>query len=92
MATQAELNNPAHQGYDLPNGSDSSVNQVASRLRERVGQARDRMTDAVSAAKDRSFELRDRAADSIQNAPFVSIAVAVGVGVLIGYLLARSSD
>jgi ElaB/YqjD/DUF883 family membrane-anchored ribosome-binding protein len=89
MATQAELSNPPNQAYDLPNGSDTS-SQMASRLRERVAHAKDRVSDAVSAAKDRSFDLRDRAADSIQSAPFVSIAVAVGVGVLIGWILAKT--
>jgi len=90
MAAQSELN-PGHETYDLPNGSDTS-NQMASRLRDRVGQARDRVTDAMSAAKDRSFELRDRAADSIQGAPFASIAVAMGIGILIGWVIARSGD
>ena len=94
MATPAELSNPSHQGYDLPNGSDlsSAANQMSDRLKERVSQARDRVTDAMSVARDRSAEFRDRAADSIQNAPFASIGVAVGLGVLIGWMLARSGS
>jgi ElaB/YqjD/DUF883 family membrane-anchored ribosome-binding protein len=90
MATPPELNDPAQYGYDLPNGSDNgSGSAVAARLRERMGQARERVSDAMSVARDRSSQLRDRAADRIQSAPFASIALAVGVGVVIGWLLGR---
>lgn len=63
---------------------------------EKVGEARKRLASALERAKEISGCVRDKAvagakaADvAVRENPYQAIAIGVGVGALIGYLLAR---
>ncbi len=63
---------------------------------EKVGEARKRLAAALESAKEMAGNVRDRAVEGAQAAdgvvrehPYQSIAIGVGIGALVGYLLAR---
>ena len=63
---------------------------------EKVGQARKRLAAALESAKAIAGNVRDKAVagakatdEAVREHPYQAIAIGVGVGVLIGYLLAR---
>lgn len=69
------------------NGSDDSVT-----LRERMAEARDRITGYYDTARRNvvaGAKFTDR---SIRTNPYQSVAIAVGAGVLIGLLLGRRRE
>jgi ElaB/YqjD/DUF883 family membrane-anchored ribosome-binding protein len=72
-------------------------------LKERLGSARDRLNDAYEAARESLGEAYDQTRkqvvagakytdETIRKNPYQSIAIAVGVGVVIGLLLRRNND
>jgi ElaB/YqjD/DUF883 family membrane-anchored ribosome-binding protein len=63
---------------------------------EKVGEARKRLAAALESAKHIAANVRDKAVASakvtdqtIRENPYQAIAIGVGVGALIGYLVAR---
>lgn len=63
---------------------------------ERVGEARKRLAAALESAKEIAGNVRDRAVEGAKAAdvvvrehPYQAIAIGVGVGALVGYLIAR---
>ena len=63
---------------------------------ERVGEARKRLAAALERAKEIAGRVRDKAVEGAKAAdeavhehPYQAIAIGVGAGVLIGYLLGR---
>jgi len=63
---------------------------------EKVGEARKRLAAALERAKEIAGRARDKVVESakvadkaVREHPYQSIAVAFGVGALVGYLLAR---
>ena len=63
---------------------------------EKVGEARKRLAAALASGKQIAGQVRDKAVagakvadEAVHAHPYQAIAVGVGVGVLIGYLLAR---
>jgi len=63
---------------------------------EKVGEARKRLAAALDSAKEIAGNVRDkavagaRAADeAVRENPYQAIAIGVGVGAILGYLLAR---
>src|SRR5450631_2811999 len=63
---------------------------------EKVGEARNRLTAALERAKEIAGNVRDKAVagakiadQTVRENPYQSIAIGVGIGALIGYLLAR---
>jgi ElaB/YqjD/DUF883 family membrane-anchored ribosome-binding protein len=63
---------------------------------EKVGQARKRLAAALESAKQIGSGVRDQAIESAKAAdktvranPYQAIAIGVGVGALVGYLLGR---
>jgi len=63
---------------------------------EKVGEARKRLAAALENAKHIAANVRDRAVagakvadQSVHEHPYQAIAIGVGVGALMGYLLAR---
>ena len=63
---------------------------------EKVGEARKRLAAALESAKEIAGNVRDKAVEGAKAAdvvvrehPYQSIAIGVGVGALVGYLIAR---
>ena len=63
---------------------------------EKVGEARNRLSAALERAKEIAGNVRDKAVagakvtdQTIRENPYQSIAIGVGVGALIGFLVAR---
>ncbi len=63
---------------------------------EKVAEARKRLTVALERAKEIAGRVRDRAVEGAKAAdeavhehPYQAIAIGVGVGALVGYLIAR---
>jgi len=63
---------------------------------EKVGEARKRLATALESAKDLAGRVRDKAVEGAKAAdeavhehPYRAIAIAVGVGAILGYLLTR---
>lgn len=63
---------------------------------ERVGEARKRLAAALESCKEIAGNVRDRAVEGAKAAdvvvrenPYQAIAIGVGVGALVGYLIAR---
>lgn len=66
---------------------------------EEIGEARKRLAAALENGKEMYGRVRDRAVEgakaadqTVREHPYQSIAIAIGVGALIGYLLARRSS
>jgi ElaB/YqjD/DUF883 family membrane-anchored ribosome-binding protein len=63
---------------------------------DKVGEARKRLAEALESGKEIYGRYRDKAVDGVKAAdqtvrenPYQSIGIALGAGVLIGYILAR---
>jgi ElaB/YqjD/DUF883 family membrane-anchored ribosome-binding protein len=63
---------------------------------EKVGEARHRLSAALERAKEIAGNVRDKAVagakvtdQTIRENPYQSIAIGVGVGAIIGYIMAR---
>ena len=63
---------------------------------EKVGEARKRLADALERAKEIAGNVRDKAVagakaadEAVREHPYQAIAIGVGVGALIGFLVAR---
>ncbi len=63
---------------------------------EKVGQARKRLAAALDSAKHIAANVRDKAIEgakvadkTVRENPYQAIAIGVGVGAVIGYLIAR---
>ena len=63
---------------------------------DKVGQARKRLSAALESAKEIAGNVRDKAVagakvadQTVRENPYQAIAIGVGVGLLVGYLLGR---
>lgn len=72
------------------NGPDESA--AASQLHRQLSTARQKMADTMVAMQDRSQHAVETATGTIQRWPFTAIALAIGVGIALGYLLADRSS
>jgi ElaB/YqjD/DUF883 family membrane-anchored ribosome-binding protein len=95
-ALAEELRNVVNQAEELLRAIGEDGSDVVSALRARV-------YDAVDTAKTRLADLEDQAAGMTEQAassvegyirenPWTTVGIAVGMGLLIGALLTRSSD
>jgi ElaB/YqjD/DUF883 family membrane-anchored ribosome-binding protein len=71
------------------NGSDAA--ESGSKAQQTMQGARQRLGEAMTAAQDRSRQMMDQTSGYVQQYPMAAIAVAAGLGVLIGWLLAQST-
>jgi ElaB/YqjD/DUF883 family membrane-anchored ribosome-binding protein len=74
------------------NGSDSASEDASGKVRDSLATARQKLSDTMSVAQDRSREMMDTTSGYIHRWPFGSIAVAAGVGLLIGLMLGRGAS
>jgi len=76
--------------------STSPMRQDAQRigddLRKLGGHAKELAADAKDYAKERVASVPDTARDYIQERPLQSLAIALGIGALLGLLLFRRND
>jgi ElaB/YqjD/DUF883 family membrane-anchored ribosome-binding protein len=56
---------------------------------ERVGEARKRLAAALENAKDKAIRGAKAVDEAVHEHPYQAIAIGVGLGAVIGYLLAR---
>jgi ElaB/YqjD/DUF883 family membrane-anchored ribosome-binding protein len=63
---------------------------------EKVGEARKRLAAALESAKEMAGRVRDRAVvaakaadEAVHEHPYQAIAIGVGIGVIIGFVVAR---
>lgn len=66
---------------------------------EKVGEARKRVAAALESAKEMAGDFRDKAVagakathKAINQNPYKAVAIALGVGALVGFLIARKSS
>ena len=65
--------------------------EAISNLRDRFGAAQERFTDIYQGARKRVVKGAKHAAATIRETPYQSIAVAAGVGLLVGLIVGRRS-
>ena len=78
-------NTDSYNASDIQSGIVGIKNQVADKAVEWKNVIQDEVTHAVEASKAQTEKV-------VREQPFVSLAVAVGAGVLIGYLLGNKSN
>jgi len=61
------------------------------RARERIEETQERLSQAAKRAKEKGEELWEDAADYVQENPGKTVALSLGLGVLIGLILGRCS-
>ena len=90
--THANSHHPTH----LVDDARALVAATAHLAEEKVTEARNRMVATLESAKDIAGRVRDRTVEgakatdeAIREHPYQAIGIGLGVGALIGYLLAR---
>lgn len=80
----------------LAEGARDLMTATADMAGEKVGAARERLAAALERGKEIAGNVRDQAVagakvtdQTIRENPYQALAVGVGVGVLVGYLLGR---
>ncbi len=67
------------------------VGEKAEALRERFGAAQERLQELYDATREKVVDGAKTADKAIRSHPYESLAVALGIGVLIGFLARRPS-
>ena len=85
-----------HDAHTLAEDARALLEATAQITDEKVAQARQRLTEALAAGKQGFARLQEKASQSaqaadqaIRNNPYQSLAIAFGVGALIGFLVSR---
>ncbi|HZP87215.1 MAG TPA: hypothetical protein VFB54_10380 [Burkholderiales bacterium] len=78
---------PTSQSATRGNGPDTSG--MASTVRDSMQQAKQKLGETMATAQERSRQVVDATSGYIQRWPFGAIAVAAGVGMVVGWLLAQ---
>jgi len=68
------------------------VGEKAEALRERFSAAQERLSELYSAAQEKVVDGAKATDRTIRSHPYESLAIALGVGVLVGALLRRGSS
>ena len=91
-----ETQTTCHDPGQLAEDASALMAATADVAGEKVSEARKRLAVALERAKDMAGRVRDKAVESAKAAdeavhehPYQAIAIGVGVGALVGYLLAR---
>ena len=92
--TQATVNDMGH----LADEARALMAATADVAGEKVGEARKRLAVALERGKELAGCVRDKAVagakatdEAVREHPYQAIAIGVGVGAILGYLLARRS-
>lgn len=68
------------------------ADETLSSFRERFGDLKEKLSDSVSFARERITSGARQADSTIRTHPYETLAIALGVGVLLGVLLRRRED
>jgi ElaB/YqjD/DUF883 family membrane-anchored ribosome-binding protein len=86
----------SHETGQLAEDAQALMTATADVAGEKVGEARERLAAALKRAKEIAGNVRDKAVagakaadEAVHEHPYQAIAIGVGVGAIIGYLLAR---
>jgi ElaB/YqjD/DUF883 family membrane-anchored ribosome-binding protein len=86
----------SHDTGQLAEDAQALMAATADVAGEKVGEARKRLAAALERAKEIASNVRDKAVagakaadEAVHEHPYQAIAIGVGVGAIIGYLLAR---
>jgi len=77
---------------DAKTRAEGELNQAAGRAQDLYGQARDAAADAVEALEDGAETVEDAVRDFVENRPYTTALIALGVGWLIGTMGRRRHD
>ena len=88
---------PANNDMDtLAEDARALIEATADVAGEKVGEARKRLAAALERSKELYGQVRDKAVDcakatdeAVHEHPYQAIAIGVGVGAILGYLIAR---
>lgn len=69
---------------DVKTQVEGVVNQVKGTAQDLYGQARDKASDLTGAARDKASSFEDTLRNTIENQPYTAVAVALGLGWLLG--------
>ena len=94
------MNKNTHEVSDamgtLAEDARALISATADVAGEKVGEARKRLSTALDNARELAGKVRDKAVqgakaadEAVHEHPYQAIAIGVGVGAVIGYLLAR---
>jgi ElaB/YqjD/DUF883 family membrane-anchored ribosome-binding protein len=72
------------------NGSDEPESTGTGSMQQTLHGARRRLGDAMTTAQERSRQMMDQTSGYVQQYPIAAVAIAAGVGVLVGMMLAMS--
>jgi ElaB/YqjD/DUF883 family membrane-anchored ribosome-binding protein len=85
-----------HEPNTLAEDASALMAATADVAGEKVGEARKRLAVALERAKDIAGTVRDKAVagakaadEAVHEHPYQAIAIGVGVGAIVGYLLGR---
>ncbi len=77
----------------------SLVNATTDVASQKLGEARQRAGETVDSAKEAASRVRDQAVDyakaadeAIRQRPYQALAIAFGVGAILGYLVSRGGS
>jgi ElaB/YqjD/DUF883 family membrane-anchored ribosome-binding protein len=94
-----ETQTPGSDVGQLAEDAQALMAATADVAGEKVANARKRLAAALESAKAIAGNVRDKAVagakatdEAVREHPYQAIAIGVGVGVLVGYLLARRSS
>ncbi|MFZ6647369.1 DUF883 family protein [Undibacterium sp. TJN25] len=73
----------------LPSLSDLDLNAAKEKLLEQIATAKEAANQATLSAREKVSQGVDVAGGYVKDRPFQSVALAAGVGILIGMLIAR---
>lgn len=88
-STKDAVNRAADQVEDSLHRATDKVADAATRASEKAGEYRQRGRDGYDDAKERADEWLEVARDYVREKPVQSVAIALGVGWLIGRILRR---
>lgn len=89
-SAQASEANRSSESSRRGNGTEKTVG-INAQMRDTVAQAKQKIGETMSAAQERSRQVVDTTSGYIQRWPFGAIAVAAGVGMIVGWVLAQQS-
>ncbi len=96
MNKQTHIQDISNDMGQLAEDAQALMAATADVAGEKVGEARKRLAAALERAKEIAGNVRDKAVEgakaadeAVREHPYQSIAIGVGVGAILGYLVAR---